>query len=79
MVTELTLVSIVISVGLFVFKWCCCIETRATREQLESKLNCGVPKTFEEIHEDEEVRERRGGRVKRVVGGLPTAPVSPSV
>uniref|UniRef100_A0A671UDC8 Complement factor I-like n=1 Tax=Sparus aurata TaxID=8175 RepID=A0A671UDC8_SPAAU len=49
-------------------------ETRATREQLESKLNCGVPKTFEEIHEDEEVRERRGGRVKRVVGGLPTAP-----
>ncbi|XP_036969035.1 uncharacterized protein cfi [Acanthopagrus latus] len=49
-------------------------ETRAAREQLESKLNCGVPKTFEEIHEDEEVRGRGGGRVKRVVGGLQTAP-----
>ncbi|XP_073330955.1 complement factor I-like [Pagrus major] len=49
------------------------IETRATREQLESKLKCGVPKTTEVIDEDVEVRGR-GGRVKRVVGGLRTAP-----
>lgn len=42
---------------------------------MESKLNCGVPNTTRGDEDDEEegVISRR---VKRLVGGHPTAPVS---
>nr|XP_046237599.1 uncharacterized protein cfi [Scatophagus argus] len=45
-------------------------ETKATRGRMESTLNCGIPKTGSE----EEEPRGRGGRVKRVLGGLPTQP-----
>lgn len=52
-----------------------CPETTANRVHLESKLFCGVPNRT--TVDDEVMEERlRGGRYKRVVGGIPAKPVS---
>ncbi|XP_073330944.1 complement factor I-like [Pagrus major] len=48
-------------------------ETTKTREYLESKFECGIANMS--IVDDEDVEERgRGGRFKRVVGGIPAKP-----
>lgn len=52
-----------------------CPETTANRRHLESKLFCGVPNM--DIVDDEVMEKKvRGGRRKRVVGGIPSKPVS---
>uniref|UniRef100_A0A667X171 trypsin n=1 Tax=Myripristis murdjan TaxID=586833 RepID=A0A667X171_9TELE len=48
-------------------------ETRANRQHLESKLYCGIPNSTTVDDEEEEERVP-GGRVKRVVGGVPAKP-----
>uniref|UniRef100_A0A667WLT5 trypsin n=1 Tax=Myripristis murdjan TaxID=586833 RepID=A0A667WLT5_9TELE len=45
-------------------------ETRANRQLLESQLYCGIPNSTT-VDDEERVP---GGRVKRVVGGVPTKP-----
>ncbi|XP_044039889.1 complement factor I-like isoform X2 [Siniperca chuatsi] len=49
-------------------------ETKASRVHLESKLNCGITKTPRVNDADDEEEGGKGGRFKRVVGGLPTQP-----
>ncbi|XP_075307955.1 complement factor I [Odontesthes bonariensis] len=44
-------------------------ETTVYREQMESKLFCGIPN--KDVADDD---EQRRGRVKRVVGGIPAKP-----
>lgn len=52
-----------------------CVETAKTREHLESRLECGIPNM--DIVDDEVFEERgRSSRTKRVVGGIPSKPVS---
>lgn len=52
-----------------------CVETAKTREHLESRLECGIPNM--DIMDDEVADERgRSSRIKRVVGGIPSKPVS---
>uniref|UniRef100_A0A3Q1EFF1 Complement factor I-like n=1 Tax=Acanthochromis polyacanthus TaxID=80966 RepID=A0A3Q1EFF1_9TELE len=48
-----------------------CVETKAARAHLESRLKCGVPKVTR-VRDDEEEGGR--GRFRRVVGGRPTHP-----
>lgn len=61
----------------YLSKLCVCVEMKATRMHMESKLSCGIPsKTSVSDDDDDEAVHARGGRVKRVVGGVPTQPVS---
>ncbi|XP_055757182.1 complement factor I [Salvelinus fontinalis] len=47
-------------------------EVKATRDLLEVKVHCGIPNTT--VLEESDRGERRVGRQKRVVGGIPAQP-----
>ncbi|XP_029610529.1 complement factor I [Salmo trutta] len=47
-------------------------EIKAARHLLEGKIHCGIPNTT--VLEESDRGERRGGRQKRVVGGVPAQP-----
>uniref|UniRef100_A0A4W5KB57 Peptidase S1 domain-containing protein n=1 Tax=Hucho hucho TaxID=62062 RepID=A0A4W5KB57_9TELE len=47
-------------------------EVKAARDLLEMKVHCGIPNTTALEGKDRE--EKRGGRQKRVVGGVPAQP-----
>lgn len=54
-----------------------CVETRKARKYMEDQVSCGIPNM--DLVDSDSVSERgRTSRVKRVVGGVPSKPVSQS-